>query len=87
LARHFSLHKVFFLAVVLWLIPEFAGAQFYYGLFQNFGKNRVQYNEFNWTYYRYEQFDVYFYKGGKPMAQKASVMTPEAHATLFRSYP
>jgi WD40 repeat protein len=75
LARHFSLHKIFFLAVVLWLIPEFAGAQFYYGLFQNYGKNRVQYNEFNWTYYRYEQFDVYFYKGGKPMAQKASVMT------------
>jgi hypothetical protein len=35
----------------------------------------VQYNEFNWTYYRYEQFDVYFYKGGKPIAQKASVMT------------
>ena len=56
------------------LFPLSSGAQFYYGLYQTFGKNRVQYNEFNWTYFRYEQFDVYFYKGGKPIAEKASVL-------------
>ncbi len=57
------------------LLPLTSAAQFYYGLQQTFGKNRVQYNTFDWTYFRYEQFDVYFYKGGRPVAEKASVMT------------
>jgi len=56
------------------LMPLLADAQFYYGLIQHYGKNRVQYNEFTWTYHRYEQYDVFFYKGGKPAAEKAGVM-------------
>lgn len=56
-------------------LPFVGEAQFYYGLYQNFGKNRVQYNDFRWTYYRYEQYDVFFYKHGKEIAKKASVMT------------
>ncbi len=43
-------------------------AQFYSGMQLNFGKNRVQYDDFFWTYYRYEKFDVYFYLGGKQFA-------------------
>ncbi len=34
-----------------------------------FGKNRVQYNDFLWTYYRYTDFDIYFYLNGKRLAQ------------------
>ncbi len=34
-----------------------------------FGKNRVQYGEYYWTFYRYEKFDVYFYLNGKNLAQ------------------
>ncbi|NLA24519.1 MAG: hypothetical protein GX879_06095, partial [Bacteroidales bacterium] len=34
----------------------------------NFGKNRVQYSEFEWLYYRYEKFDTYFYLGGNENA-------------------
>jgi hypothetical protein len=49
-------------------------AQFYYGTMQDFGKNRIQYNEFNWTFYRFERFDVYFYTGGRPVAQKVAYM-------------
>jgi len=43
-------------------------AQFYSGMQLNFGKNRVQYDDFFWTYYRYEKFDVYYYLGGKQYA-------------------
>jgi len=25
-----------------------------------FGKNRVQYNDFYWEYYRFKRFDTYF---------------------------
>ncbi len=61
--------------LLLFIVPLFSEAQFYYGLHQNFGKNRVQYNEFDWKFFRYQKFDVFFYKNGKPIAEKASVMT------------
>jgi hypothetical protein len=38
----------------------------------NFGKNRVQYSEFEWLYYRYPKYDVYFYQQGKNLAQYVS---------------
>jgi len=47
-------------------------AQFYNGSQMSFGKNRVQYNEFFWTYYKYENFDVYFYLRGKELALYAA---------------
>lgn len=34
----------------------------------NFGKNRVQYNDFLWTFYRFKGFDTYFYLGGQELA-------------------
>lgn len=50
-------------------------AQFYSGFQLDFGKNRVQYNDFFWTFYRYEKFDVYFYLGGKQLANYAADYT------------
>lgn len=46
-----------------------AKAQFYNGSNLTFGKNRVQYQKFNWYFYRNNRCDVYFYPQGKPMAQ------------------
>jgi len=37
-----------------------------------FGKNRVQYQEFLWTYYKFDDFDTYFYLNGKELAQYAA---------------
>lgn len=34
----------------------------------DFGKNRVQYDNFNWTYYDYGTYKVYFYMGGDKIA-------------------
>ena len=48
--------------------PDCAQAQFYNGSQLTFGKSRVQYNDFFWTYYRYDQFDTYFYLNGKELA-------------------
>lgn len=42
--------------------------QFYNGHQMSFGKNRVQYNEFVWSYYRYEKYDVYFNEDGRNLA-------------------
>ncbi len=57
------------------IFPLFTSAQFYSGMQLDFGKNRVQYDDFFWTFYRYEKFDVYFYLGGKQLANFASEYT------------
>ena len=60
-----------FLLLFLWFVagtlPLFA--QFYNGSNMEFGKNRVQYRDFLWTYYKYPDFDIYFYLNGKELAQ------------------
>ena len=38
----------------------------------SFGKNRVQFNEFVWSFYRYEKYDVYFNEYGKNLADYTS---------------
>ncbi len=48
---------------------SFAGfAQFYTGSNMTFGRKRVQYETFFWSYYRFEGFDVYFNRNGKNLA-------------------
>ncbi|GAB4250170.1 MAG: hypothetical protein Kow0079_03220 [Vicingaceae bacterium] len=44
-------------------------AQFYNGTHTEFGQNRVQYDEFEWQYFRFERYETYFYKGGKEIAE------------------
>ncbi len=48
-------------------------AQFYYGSQLEFGKNRMQYQSFNWTYFDFERFRVYLYEGGQEIAKYAAV--------------
>lgn len=43
-------------------------AQFYDGTHVGFGKNRVQYDYFEWKYFRYNQYETYYYTGGKELA-------------------
>ncbi len=47
-------------------------SQFYNGMQMDFGKNRVQYKEFVWQFYRQKKFDTYFYVGGKNLAEFAT---------------
>ncbi len=76
--KDISLHKsykrfpalfIFFFASVLT-----AYAQFYSGSQMEFGKNRVQYQQVNWTYYSYDKYEVYFYEGGRDVANYVSLL-------------
>ena len=60
--------KWFILLLLILLIQNVSG-QFYNGLKMTFGKNRVQYNDFYWSFYRYEKYDVYFNQDGVQLAQ------------------
>jgi WD40-like Beta Propeller Repeat len=46
-----------------------ASGQFYNGLQMTFGKNRVQYYDYYWMFYRFENFDCYFNENGRDLAQ------------------
>ncbi len=61
------LNSLFFLLILV-ITPDLSG-QFYNGHQMTFGKNRVQYNDFYWSYLRYERFDTYFSEYGKPIAE------------------
>lgn len=39
---------------------------------QGYGKNRVQYKNFEWFFYSAENFDIYFYQGGEDYAKAAA---------------
>ncbi|MFO7790690.1 MAG: hypothetical protein ACQES1_07030 [Bacteroidota bacterium] len=51
-----------------------AVAQFYNGHQMTFGKNRVQYEDFDWFFMRYDKYDTYFYSGGKELAENVAKM-------------
>ncbi len=63
--------------VLLLLVSMGANAQFYNGLQMTFGKNRIQYRNFNWLYYRYDNYDIYFYDRGRKLAQFTAEYTEE----------
>jgi len=68
------------------VFPFSSKAQFYNGSQMPFGKNRVQYNDFLWTYYRFNDFDTYFYLNGKELAiytaRYAKEILPELESVL-----
>lgn len=64
--------KTMVYAILLSVCSLYSKAQFYNGSQLTFGKNRVQYQKFQWEYYRTDDYDVYFYPTGKALAQYAA---------------
>ena len=56
------------LLATLTALASFSHAQFYNGMNMEFGKNRVQWKDFHWSYYSHSAFDVYYYQGGDELA-------------------
>lgn len=63
--------------IVFVLLPLSLTAQFYYGSQQNFGRSRVSFSDFLWTYYRFEDFDTYFYLNGEHLAAYTAWMAKQ----------
>ena len=57
--------KYIFAFTVILLSLNNVNGQFYNGSDQSFGKNRVQYSDFAWNSYDFEDFKIYFYSSGK----------------------
>jgi Tol biopolymer transport system component len=51
-----------------------------------FGKNKVQYKKFNWSFVQSDHFDVYFSDGGYAIAQFAAVAAESAYTSLAKLF-
>lgn len=70
----------------LLMISNVSEAQFYNGSQMPFGKSRVQYGDFLWTYYRFNDFDTYFYLNGKELAVYTARFARETLPELEQIY-
>lgn len=48
------------------MLPQAHGQAFK----EQFGKNRIQYKDFNWKFYQSENYEVYYYQGGETLAKQ-----------------
>src|SRR5512139_1558388 len=51
-----------------------------------FGKNKVQYKKFSWSFIQSDHFDVYFSQGGYSLAQFAASAAESAYTSLAKLF-
>lgn len=51
----------------------------------NFGKNKVQYKKFNWSFIQTSHFDIYFYDGGASIANFTAYAAESAYVSISRT--
>lgn len=62
-----SIKNWIFIFFCLTLLP-FGSSVFAQGINTTFGQNRVQYGRFEWSFLRTENYDAFFYSGGRELA-------------------
>lgn len=68
--------RLIFLIFMLAGMSFSAAGQFYNGSNLTFGKNRVQYRSFMWQHYQFDHYSIYFYEGGKDLAEYTAKVAP-----------
>ena len=61
--------KILIISIIACIFTLNASGQFYNGHQMSFGKNKVQYYNFYWQFYRFDDFDCYFNEFGRDLAQ------------------
>jgi len=89
LARSSHRSSLAVLAVLAWTLLALAPARAQYGpqLYgEGFGKNKIQYRDFQWQIYHSPHFNVYFYKQEEPQLQKMVSFAESAYDQLSRAF-
>src|SRR3990172_8912607 len=60
---------------------EPASSQFYY-----FGRNKVQYTQFEWQILKTEHFDIYFYEEMRELAERGAYFAEKAFKELEQKF-
>ncbi len=61
--------KILIISLLAFVFSLEASGQFYNGHQMTFGKNKVQYFDYYWSYYRFDDFDCYFNEYGRDLAE------------------
>ncbi len=69
--------RLFLLFVIASLVAVTADAQFFY-----FGRNKVQYTDFEWHVLKTQHFDIYYYPEMEPLAERGAYFAEEAYKRL-----
>lgn len=69
------------LLIIIPILLVFAGSNVY-----GFGKNKVIYKNFKWRYIQSKHFDVYFYAGGRELAEFTAEVAETAYVQLKRDF-
>lgn len=77
--------QLIFLMLLLLIVVQ-SKAQFYSGSQTDFGKSRVKYEDFFWTYYTYDRYDVYFYEEGREFANYVSYAAKKQIASIEKLF-
>ncbi len=67
--------KYFLVAITICLLVQTSDAQY-------FGKNKIQYEKFNWRFIQSKHFDVYFYDGGYDIARFTAEIAESAYVRV-----
>ena len=67
--------------VILLILPEFL-----YSQFVDFGKNKVQYSDFDWYIFNTKHFNIYYYKGAKELSEIAGSFAEESYNILQQKF-
>ena len=54
--------------------------------FAQFGKNKLQYTNFEWRFIQSKHFDVYYYPGAEKLAEFTAEVAEDAYLQLKRDY-
>ena len=72
----------YFILCILLLIPFLE----IHSQFVDFGKNKVQYEDFEWYVLSTEHYKIYFYKEAKELAEQAAYIAEEAYKDLQQKF-
>lgn len=53
---------------------------------ENFGKNKVQYHKFRWSFIQTDHFDIYFDEGGHSLAEYTAAAAESAYTSISKSF-
>ncbi|RMF59479.1 MAG: biopolymer transporter Tol, partial [Calditrichaeota bacterium] len=71
-----------FIRIIPFIITFLLVSNLVYG----FGKNKVQYKNFEWYFIQSRHFDIYFYEGGQELAEFTAEVAESAYVQLKRDF-
>ncbi|MBN1408795.1 MAG: PD40 domain-containing protein [Calditrichaceae bacterium] len=81
---HHKSKYTFFISLLLfvWLIVFLTDNSILYAQGFHFGRNKVQYTQFDWQILKTDHFDIYYYPEMRDMAEKGAKLAEESYAVL-----